>query len=101
MAEKAYITPKVLRWARETARLSLDQAASRIPGLTPEKRARWEAGTSFPTIRQAETLAKAYRRPFAVFFLPDIPRDFQPLQDYRRKGSKELSTSAIFILREL
>lgn len=101
MAEKAYITPKVLRWARETAKLSLDQAASKVSGLTPEKLARWEEGTDHPTIRQAEILAKAYRRPFAVFFLPDIPRDFQPLQDYRRKGSKELSTSAVFILRDL
>ncbi len=31
MAEKAYITPKVLKWARETARLTREQAAGKIP----------------------------------------------------------------------
>ncbi len=46
-------------------------------------------------------MAKAYKRPFALFFLPDIPRDFQPLQDFRKKGSKELTTSSIFIIREI
>lgn len=61
----------------------------------------WEAGTSQPTIRQAQTLAKAYKRPFALFFLPDIPRDFQPLQDFRKSGSKALTTSSIFIIREI
>ena len=58
-------------------------------------------GASFPTIRQAQSLAKAYKRPFALFFLPDIPNDFQPLQDFRKPGSKELSTSSIFIIREI
>ena len=66
-----------------------------------EKLKEWEDGTNQPTIRQAETLAKAYRRPFALFFLPEIPRDFQPLQDYRRKSAKTLGTASIFIIREI
>jgi hypothetical protein len=61
----------------------------------------WEAGTNHPTIRQAQTLAKAYKRPFALFFLPDVPRDFQPLQDFRKSNSKNLTTSSIFIIREI
>lgn len=101
MADKAYITPKVLRWARETARSSLEQAAAKVSGLTPERLAKWEEGTEQPTIKQAEKLAKAYRRPLALFFLPDIPRDFQPLQDFRRTGSVELSTASVFILRDI
>lgn len=60
-----------------------------------------EEGISQPTIRQAEILAKAYRRPFSVFFLPDIPRDFQPLQDFRRKNAKSLGTASTFIIREI
>ena len=39
--------------------------------------------------QQAKSLAKAYKRPFALFFLPDIPKDFLPLQDYRKKGSRK------------
>jgi len=100
MADKAFITAKVFKWARESAKMTEDIAASKI-GVSVVKLLEWEKGESFPTIRQAQTLAKAYRRPFALFFLPDIPSDFQPLQDFRKKGSKELSTSSIFIIREI
>jgi Zn-dependent peptidase ImmA (M78 family) len=101
MADKANITPNVLRWARESARMPLEIAAGKIPRLTVEKLKEWEDGISQPTIRQAQTLAKAYKRPFALFFLPEIPRDFLPLQDFRKKGAKALTTSSIFIIREI
>ncbi len=102
MAEIAYITPKVLKWARTTAKISLEDAAKKLK-ISEERLAAWEDPDSKdrPTIRQAEILARAYRRPFALLFLPDIPRDFQPLQDFRRTGSKELTTSAEFIIREV
>ena len=100
MADKAYITPNVLRWARESARMSEEIAASKV-SVSIEKLKEWENGTNQPTIRQAETLAKAYRRPFALFFLPEIPRDFQPLQDYRRKTAIPLGTASVFIIREI
>ncbi len=100
MAERAYITPKVLKWARESARMSLDTAAAKIP-IKKEKLIEWEDGTNQPTIRQAEILAKAYRRPFSIFFLPEIPNDFQPLQDFRRETSVALGTAATFIIREI
>jgi Zn-dependent peptidase ImmA (M78 family)/DNA-binding XRE family transcriptional regulator len=100
MSDRANITPKVLKWARESARMTIELAASRI-SVTEKKLMEWEEGLSQPTIKQAEALAKAYRRPFSVFFLPDVPRDFQPLQDYRRKNAKSLSTASVFIIREI
>ncbi len=100
MADKAYITPKVLKWARESARISLEVAAAKVP-VEPERLKEWEEGEAHPTIRQAETLAKAYRRPFALFFLPEVPRDFKPLQDFRKPNSEPLSTASIFIIREI
>jgi Zn-dependent peptidase ImmA (M78 family)/transcriptional regulator with XRE-family HTH domain len=100
MGDKAYITPNVLKWARVSARMSEEIAAAKV-SVTVEKLKEWELGTTQPTIRQAQTLAKAYKRPFALLFLPDIPRDFQPLQDFRKKDSKELTTSSIFIIREI
>jgi Zn-dependent peptidase ImmA (M78 family)/DNA-binding XRE family transcriptional regulator len=100
MADKAYITPNVLKWARESARMTEEVAAAKI-SVTIEKLKEWEKGKSQPTIRQAQILAKAYKRPFALFFLPEIPRDFQALQDYRKSGSKELTTSSVFIIREI
>lgn len=99
MADKAYITPRVLKWARETARMSLEKAAKKV-AVPVEKLAAWEAGESQPTIRQAEKLAHSYRRAFAILFLPDVPVDFQPLQDFRRAAAP-LTTGSIFIIREI
>lgn len=100
MADKAFITPNVLKWARESARMTEEIAAAKV-SVPVERLKEWEAGISLPTIRQAQTLAKAYKRPFALFFLPEVPRDFQPLQDFRKPGSKSLTTSSIFIIREI
>ena len=100
MADKAFITPNVLKWARESARMTEETAAAKV-SVTVEKFKEWETGASQPTIRKAQALAKAYKRPFALFFLPEVPRDFQPLQDFRKSGSKALTTSSIFIIREI
>lgn len=100
MADKAYITPHVLKWARESARMTLATAALKV-SVAEDRIAEWESGADQPTVRQAEALAKLYKRPFALFFLPEIPRDFQPLQDFRRNDAKPLSTGSIFIIREI
>lgn len=100
MSESAYITPKVLKWARESAKMSVETAAGKV-SVSIEKLRDCETGSSYPTIRQAEKLANAYKRPFAVFFLPDVPDDFQILRDFRKKGSKDLGTASIFIMREI
>lgn len=100
MSDKANITPNVLKWARESARMTEETAAAKVL-VAVAKLLEWESGDSQPTIRQAQTLAKAYKRPFALFFLPDIPRDFQSLQDFRKKNSKSLTTSSIFIIHEM
>ncbi len=100
MAERAFITPKVLKWARESAKFSESDAAAKV-SVKEDKIREWESGASQPTIRQAKILANAYQRSFAIFFLPEIPNDFQPLQDFRKKGSNELSTSTLFIIREI
>lgn len=100
MSDKAYITPTILKWARESARMTEEVAASKA-SVSIDKLKAWENGISQPTINQAKTLVKAYKRPFALFFLPEIPRDFQPPQDIRRKDAKPLGTASIFIIREI
>jgi Zn-dependent peptidase ImmA (M78 family) len=80
--------------------MSIETAASKVP-VQPEKLAQWESGAAQPTIRQAEILANAYRRPLALFFLPQLPHDFMPLQDYRRKTAGPLTTASVFIIREI
>jgi len=100
MAERAEITPEVLKWARETAKMSEMDAAAKV-SVKAEKIIEWENGESQPTVNQAIKLAKSYQRPFAILFLPEPPTDFQPLQDFRKSGSKELSTAVTFIIREI
>ena len=100
MAERASITPKVLKWARKTAKISETDAAAKV-SVKVEKIKEWENGESLPTVNQAIKLARSYQRPFAVLFLPEPPLDFQPLQDFRMPGSKEISTAVTFIIREI
>ncbi len=100
MAERASITPEVLKWARKTAKISEMDAAAKV-SVKVEKLIEWENGESLPTVNQAIKLAKSYQRPFAVLFLPEPPLDFQPLQDFRMSGSKEISTAVTFIIREI
>jgi Zn-dependent peptidase ImmA (M78 family) len=98
--DKAFVNKQILKWARVTANIPIEIAAKRASVKTKQLQA-WEDSTLYPTISQAKKLAKAYRRPFALLFLDEIPKDFQPLQDYRKKGSKALGTASIFIIREI
>lgn len=43
----------------------------------------WEAGEA-PTVAQLRAMARVYKRPLAIFFLPEPPVDFRPLHDFRR-----------------
>lgn len=100
MSVKALITPKVLKWARETSKISIEDAAKKVPCPVNTLK-EWESGNLQPTFKQAEKLAETYKRPLAVLFLPDIPSDFQVLQDFRKRDSAEISTALIFMIREI
>jgi DNA-binding transcriptional regulator YiaG len=81
MEDKAHITPILLKWARESARMPRTAVALEL-SLTVAQLQDWESGTSQPTIKEAQALAKLYRRPFAVLFLPELPRRFRILRDF-------------------
>lgn len=100
MAEKAHINPQVLQWARKTAKMTVEDAAAKV-NVKVERYESWEKGEDHPTIRQAQKLAHDFRRPFALFFFPKVPKDFQPLQDFRKTGSADLGTASTFIIREI
>lgn len=92
------INHEILRWARESAGLSLQEAARAI-GLSgenaPLRLAQMEAGEREPTRRQLTKLADKYRRPLLTFYLPAPPapaprtHDFRTLP-YREPGSEAL-----------
>ncbi|MFA8342597.1 MAG: ImmA/IrrE family metallo-endopeptidase [Rhodothermaceae bacterium] len=101
MSDKAFITPEVLKWARETAKFSIPEIAHKMK-VQVSQIENWEAGVEYPTISQAENLSKRYKRALAVFFLPEPPTDFETLRDFRRKDLQgEFSTALTFILREI
>jgi Zn-dependent peptidase ImmA (M78 family) len=54
---------------------------------------RWESGDAAPTYAQLERLAySVYKRPLAVFFLPEPPREPQPRREFRTLPQADLDT---------
>ena len=104
MASKAKSNPEILKWARKTAKISFEKSASTISKTCKIERIKeWESPDciDFPTVKQVEKLARLYRRPIDVFYLPFIPKDFSPLKDFRQNKEEGLSTSLIFMMREI
>lgn len=62
------ITPAVVKWARERAGYSMDDALRHF-----KKIAAWEAGEALPTYVQVEQMADRFKIPVAVFFFPKPP----------------------------
>jgi Zn-dependent peptidase ImmA (M78 family)/DNA-binding XRE family transcriptional regulator len=71
-----------MHWAREKARLTTEQASKKI-GRPKEEIKAWEDGILRPTIPQARKASEVYKRPLAVFYLPEPPKDFDTLRDFR------------------
>jgi len=80
---RAAVKPELLVWARESARYQVHEAAKKA-SVSAERLTEWESGDSSPTINQLRTLANIYKRPLAVFFLPEPPRQFDAMRDFRR-----------------
>ncbi len=76
------VNPKVLIWARETAGLTMDDAARKI-GVKPDILRKWESLQAKPTVNQLRSAASAYKRPLASFYLSVVPPDVKPIHDFR------------------
>jgi Zn-dependent peptidase ImmA (M78 family)/DNA-binding XRE family transcriptional regulator len=84
---EALANSKLLVWARETAGFTLEDAAERLK-TGPERLVSWERGQSRPSIAQLRKLAQIYKRPLAVFYLPEVPSSDEPIHDFRRLQGK-------------
>jgi Zn-dependent peptidase ImmA (M78 family) len=82
---KALIAPALVTWARHTAGFSLAEAAKRL-NVSEEQLAAWESpdDDASPSIPQLRKLAALFKRPLAVFYLPEPPRNFEVMRDLRR-----------------
>jgi Zn-dependent peptidase ImmA (M78 family) len=86
---EALIDPALLVWARRSSGVDLEAAAKRA-GVDAARLELWEAGEARPTVAQLRQLARLYKRPLAIFYLPEPPTDFLPLRDYRRLPDAEV-----------
>ena len=89
-AIKALVKPAILRWARDRAKVKPEDAA-KAAHVTVERLLAWESDKDddAPTLGQLRSLAAAYHFPLAVFYLPEPPKDFAPLRDFRRLPDAE------------
>ena len=83
------INPEILVWARETARLTPEEAVSRL-GLRDargvaavDRLAALEAGEALPTRPMLLKMAKQYRRPLLTFYMSAPPRKGERGRDFR------------------
>lgn len=79
----ALVKPSLLEWARATAGLSIEQVATKAK-LRASVIASWERGDESPSLSQVRKLGEIYRRPLAVFFLPEPPQGFSAQREFRR-----------------
>jgi len=87
------INPDILRWARESAGLSLEDAA-RALAVTEARLAGIEAGEIDPTRRQLNNMAAKYRRSLLTFYLPGPPAPSARTHDFRTLPHREPDTEA-------
>ena len=90
----AYVTPKMLAWARTRANLTPDKVSRNFDA---DKILAWEKGDQIPTFAQVDELAKKYRVPLLTLFLTDAPAEPIPLTDLRTlKGAARKKLSPNF-----
>ena len=85
---QARINPQLLVWARTSLGLSAGDAARRI-GVSADRLASWESGDVAPSVAQLRKAANVFKRPLAVFFLPEPPTEFDAMRDFRRLPESE------------
>lgn len=97
------ISTSVLVWARTSIGYSIEEIARKM-NVKPEKIEAWERGTDSPTYTQLENLAyKVFKRPLAVFFRTEPPKEVPIEKDFRNLTSSEitnLSTEMRLVLRK-
>lgn len=87
---KVHINPEILVWARQTAGLSADEAASKLSLSTSAKSSAedkllaLESGQAQPTRNQLSSFANVYKRPLLTFYLAEPPKIGKRGQDFRQ-----------------
>jgi len=95
------VQPAILVWARETAGLSLEDAAHRLGinearGIAPEDRLKaLETGEQEVSRPMLVKMAKHYRRPLLTFYLSAPPRAGNRGEDFRNLPERHTGAEAL------
>ena len=87
---QALVAPSLIRWTRSTAGLDVTAAAKKLK-VTASAVEAWESGEKRPSLAQLRKMAVLYKRPLAVFYLPEPPQTFTPLKDFRTVDGRGLT----------
>jgi Zn-dependent peptidase ImmA (M78 family) len=103
------VKPEILRWARETAGLTVGRAVVAL-GLRDNKKARavdrleaLEAGAQEPSRALILKMAQKYRRPLLAFYLDAPPARGDRGEDFRSLPNKQTDTEGLLdaLLRDV
>ncbi len=95
------VNPDILRWARETAGLSLEAAAQKLGienarGATAEARlAALETGNAEPSRSLLVKMAQHYRRPLVAFYMSARPRKGDRGEDFRNLPNRHTAAETL------
>lgn len=95
------VNPDVMKWARESSGRKFEDVKKRLD-ISVNAIEDWERGTKRPTLNTLEKLATFYKRPLAVFFLPEPPKEPSIPTDFRflpAEKRRPLSTKALLAVR--
>ena len=95
MSEQLPINPIMLKWARESVGMSVEDVATRLKRkrINAETVLGWERGEGSPTYPQLEEIAyKIYKRPLALFFFPEPPQEESPRESFRTLPDSAIET---------
>lgn len=93
MTLRVEVNPERLRWARNRARISVEQLTTRFPKY-PE----WEEGTLHPTLKQLEGIANATHAPIGAFFMSEPWHEEPPIPDFRMLDGQRPSHPSVDLL---
>ncbi len=90
---RASINPKLLRWARERAKMEQEALARRFKKLP-----QWETGHVQPTFKQLEDFARAVHVPLGYMFLSEPPDETVPIPDFRTFAGQSVTRPSPHLL---
>jgi Zn-dependent peptidase ImmA (M78 family)/transcriptional regulator with XRE-family HTH domain len=98
----ALVKGSLLEWARRSAKMAVKDAAEKLK-VDQSTLIEWETGKPKPTLAKLREMAALYRRPLAVFYLPEPPTGFDAIHDFRLVDPERpsITTALEFALREV